>query len=285
VDRSFNEGQIRFLACTSTLIEGVNTKAKNVIVFDNKIARRKFDYFTYNNILGRSGRMFQHFVGHVYIFHEPPAEDLPFVDIPVFSQPDDAPDSLLMQVDPGDLTEAANEKVSQLTKQGELDLETLKLGNGIDPRAQNALAREIRTRASLYWTLLNWNRFPTWEQLAAVCNLIWNFFLPDGRMRSGVSSGRQLAFKIDQFRRSRSAALFLKAELAKRGEKSADDAVEDVVDFLRTWANFAFPRYLMAVDRIQKSVFSKLGRRPGDYAFFASQVQNWFLDPAVYGLR
>ena len=74
VVKAFNGGNVRFLVCTSTLIEGVNTKAKNVIVFDNKVARRKFDYFTYNNILGRSGRMFEHFVGHVYVFKEPPAQ-------------------------------------------------------------------------------------------------------------------------------------------------------------------------------------------------------------------
>ncbi|NJO55961.1 MAG: DEAD/DEAH box helicase [Rhodospirillales bacterium] len=50
--RFFNEGRIQFLVCTSTLIEGVNTKAKNVIIFDNKIAKQKLDYFTFNNIKG-----------------------------------------------------------------------------------------------------------------------------------------------------------------------------------------------------------------------------------------
>src|SRR5262249_15739777 len=70
--RTFNEARCRFLVCTSTLIEGVNTNAKNVVVFDNTIARRKFDYFTFNNIRGRSGRMFEHFVGRVFLFHEPP---------------------------------------------------------------------------------------------------------------------------------------------------------------------------------------------------------------------
>ena len=46
--RAFNDGLLSFLVCTSTLIEGVNTKAKNVVIFDNKVARRKFDYFTFN---------------------------------------------------------------------------------------------------------------------------------------------------------------------------------------------------------------------------------------------
>lgn len=43
----FNEEKIKYLICTSTIIEGVNTKAKNVIIYDNKIARSKFDYFTF----------------------------------------------------------------------------------------------------------------------------------------------------------------------------------------------------------------------------------------------
>jgi hypothetical protein len=284
VVRSFNEGFVRFLICTSTLIEGVNTKAKNVIIFDNKVARRKFDYFTYNNILGRSGRMFQHFVGHVYIFHEPPAEDLPFVDIPALTQPDNTPDSLLMQLESGDLSPAARDRMSQLTSESELDLDTLRSASGIDPRAQNNLAREIRTRASYYWPLLRWSGYPTWEQLEAVCTLIWTFLIPDNRMRSGVASGRQMAYKIDRFRRSQSLSAYLHSELTQRAEESADEVMEDTIDFLRSWANFAFPRYLLVVDRIQKAVFAKLKRPFGDYGFFAGQVENWFIDPALMAL-
>src|SRR5260370_26736350 len=99
VVHAFNDDRISVLACTSTLIEGVNTKAKNVIIFDNVIAREKYDFFTFNNIKGRSGRMFHHFVGRVFLFHEPPTEQLPFVDFPVFTQGADTPESILIQLD------------------------------------------------------------------------------------------------------------------------------------------------------------------------------------------
>lgn len=36
--KAFNDRKIRFLSCTATLIEGVNTKAKNVVIFDNRVA-------------------------------------------------------------------------------------------------------------------------------------------------------------------------------------------------------------------------------------------------------
>ena len=55
--RLFNEGAIKFLICTSTLIEGVNTAAKNVIVYDRRRNRNVLDFFTYKNIQGRAGRM------------------------------------------------------------------------------------------------------------------------------------------------------------------------------------------------------------------------------------
>jgi hypothetical protein len=285
VVRAFNDGLVRFLICTSTLIEGVNTKAKNVIIFDNKIARRKFDFFTYNNILGRSGRMFQHFVGHVYIFHAPPADELPFIDIPAFTQPDDAPDSLLMQLDEQDLRPAARERLAKLSRDGELDLETLRMGKGIDPAAQIELAHEIRSNLGRYWPLLNWTAFPTWGQLQSVCNLIWDFLVRDARMRAGVVSGNQLAFRVNQLRQQGGASSLIKAALLQRPpDKTADDVVEEAIDFLRSWANFHFPRYLMAVDRIQRAVFSKAGRRPGNFSFFAAQVENWFIDPAIMAL-
>ena len=73
--RLFNRGMLKFLVCTSTLIEGVNTAAKHVIIYDNKTSRKPIDYFTYRNIQGRSGRMFRHFVGTVHLFHNPPQPD------------------------------------------------------------------------------------------------------------------------------------------------------------------------------------------------------------------
>lgn len=69
----FNSSNINIILCTSTLIEGVNTNAKNIIIYDDCITRRtKLDMFTFNNIAGRSGRMFEHFVGNVYILGDKP---------------------------------------------------------------------------------------------------------------------------------------------------------------------------------------------------------------------
>jgi hypothetical protein len=84
--RLFNEGRLPWLIVTSTLIEGVNTVAKNVVIVDKKIGKRNFDFFTYSNISGRSGRMFRHFVGKVIVYCEPPEKQARTVDVPAYSQ-------------------------------------------------------------------------------------------------------------------------------------------------------------------------------------------------------
>jgi hypothetical protein len=270
VVRTFNNGGTQFLVCTSTLIEGVNTKAKNVVVFDNQIARRKYDFFTYNNILGRSGRMFQHFIGHVYVFRNPPAEQLPLIDVPVFTQPDDAPDSLLIQIDAEDLGPPGQRKIADLVGQDDIDISALRESRGVDPRAMVRLARAIREHAGEWWPLLRWNRMPRSPELKLVCKLIWDYLMPDRRMRAGVVSGAQLAFRIEGLRQQGSAARLIRTAIA--GDGDPNDAVENTIEFLRYWANFNFPKYLLAVDRVQRGVFAKMNRAAGNYEFFAGQI-------------
>lgn len=62
----FNQKQLSLLFCTSTIVEGVNTNAKTVIVYNNPSgenpAGRKFLLL---NINGRAGRYLKHFVGNI----------------------------------------------------------------------------------------------------------------------------------------------------------------------------------------------------------------------------
>lgn len=82
----FNHKQIKYLFCTNTIIEGVNTSAKNVVYYDNKIGTKKIDYFDYSNIKGRAGRLMEHYTGRIINLHEPPQKETMNVDFPFFVQ-------------------------------------------------------------------------------------------------------------------------------------------------------------------------------------------------------
>lgn len=282
VVRAFNDGRINVLICTSTLIEGVNTKAKNVIIFDNTIAREKLDFFTFNNIKGRSGRMFEHFVGRVFLFHDPPEEELPFVDFPVFTQGADMPDSILVQLDDGDLSPESRTRLEPFTEQTDLPMELLKIHSSIEPDNLLALARHLKAASSQQKALLAWTGYPRWENLKEVCVLAWTHLL-GGRGQAGVFSGAQLALKISKLRDTPDIRRRILDELApgQYAAENVDEAVERVLEFERTWASFELPRVLRAFSDIRSHV---VGGR-GDYSFFAGKLENLFRPPFQIALE
>lgn len=62
------------LVSTSSIIEGVNTSAENVIVWTTSTRGFSLDSFSYKNVIGRAGRMFRHFVGNIHVLQEAPEE-------------------------------------------------------------------------------------------------------------------------------------------------------------------------------------------------------------------
>lgn len=83
---------------TSSIIEGVNTSAENVIIWRNRKSGSNsiLDSFTYKNIIGRGGRMFKYFIGKIYLLEPPPPDGATQLDIPF-------PDTIL-----GDLDESVH---------------------------------------------------------------------------------------------------------------------------------------------------------------------------------
>ena len=175
--RLFNEEKLRFLVCTSSLIEGVNTVAKNVIIYEGKLATSRLDCFTFQNIRGRSGRMFQHFIGRVFVLDHPPEHQLEAIDIPVFTQGDDAPLGLLMQVDEDDLSDRSKLRLRHVLEQHDLSIDLIKINSHIDPEKQVAVARRIRKQARQLYRFLSWRRMPSWDQLRKTCEIIFEDFI------------------------------------------------------------------------------------------------------------
>lgn len=63
--RLFNAGAINILVSTTTITEGINTTAKNMIVMTNSKGDKILKQFDAQNIAGRAGRFNSHFSGRV----------------------------------------------------------------------------------------------------------------------------------------------------------------------------------------------------------------------------
>lgn len=283
--RLFNEGSIRFLLCTSTIIEGVNTSARNIIVYDHKIARKAYDYFTFCNIKGRAGRMLKHLVGHVYILNPEPQEELPLVEIPALSLPEGMPLQLAMEVDGNNaqkLSTAEAEKLRYLHAQHYLPVGLLRLNSPFDPIRQIEIAKEITDKIGNYSSLLSWSGRPNENQMKYLTRLTFEVLF-NRDTSNGVLSANQLFFKLLQLQKYMPHGFRNYFENVRKNNKqnrSADDLLKDILSFCRTWAEFKLPRAIMALDRIQRHVLSTNGLRAGDYSAYAEEIKHLFRHPA-----
>ena len=66
----FNKGVIKVLLSTTTITEGVNTSAKNMIILHCKKGQKKLKKFDAQNIAGRAGRFLEHYSGNVIMLYK-----------------------------------------------------------------------------------------------------------------------------------------------------------------------------------------------------------------------
>ena len=227
--------------------------------------------------------MFQHFIGRVYLFHDPPVEELPFVDFPIFSQNEDVPEKLLMQMDEEDLSAKSKQRVKDLSRNKILSIETIRQNAHIEPRSQIGLASYIKENDRMVHSMLRWRGFPTYDQLKFTCELIWEYFVDSPRL-GNISSGSQLAFKINRLRIQKNIKALIGVEVKGNDLEKINEAIEDTLDFVRFWAQYNFPKYLMALNRIQEEIYKEVNMTIGDYSFFASQIECLFTDPLFVAL-
>lgn len=281
--KAFEEGRIRWLIATGTLIEGVNTHARHVVIYDQKRpGNRRMDEFAFRNISGRCGRMFHHFSGDVWLFGKRPSVDLPEVDIPILSQTDDAPTSLLQHLDDDDLTDRSRERLDPFEQQQELSAATLRANAGLDLTGQIQLAQRLRADPGAYHWALGFHQMPEYNQLDVVCQLLWESF--GGLNSSYTRTWKQLTRQLMNFAYQASTKALIDEAVKQQPATDVDVVVKDVCYFVRNIAGYVFPVRLRALDRIQREVFKKAGLPAGDYSSYVARVEGLFLETPLVAL-
>lgn len=65
IEELFRKGNIDYIFCTSTLLEGVNLPAKSIFILSNSISRSRFTDIDFWNLAGRAGRLKHELLGNV----------------------------------------------------------------------------------------------------------------------------------------------------------------------------------------------------------------------------
>jgi hypothetical protein len=275
---------MKYLICTSTMIEGVNTKAKNIILYDNTIgANKRIDYFTFNNICGRSGRMLKHYVGNIYLFHQPPQQDLPIVSPPILSQVDTSPASLLIELDSEDVSLTARGILDSYINNKYLPLYVLKKNSRFDLESQVALAKRIHENPDSL-IFLRWSGFPQRTDFLKTCQLLFQYDFLSPSRSAGFDTPEVLCSLLWQFKSNGSLGEFVKARVGiATDEKMVNRSIDACLYFVRNTMAYALPNALNALDLIQTHVFNENLISPGSFSFFSGLIEHLFQDP-IYSI-
>lgn len=165
---------------TSSLIEGVNTSAENVIIWRNRRSggNSLLDPFTYKNIIGRGGRMFKYFVGNIYLLEAPPTETPVNLEIDFMEEAiDDIENSPhIKEFSKQEVDKIIRNKYRLLNLLGEEDYEKLILKKQITYLSKDeiiSVIEEMKNR-SLKWngfSYLNSDDPANWRRILR--NILW----------------------------------------------------------------------------------------------------------------
>lgn len=275
----FNENKLTYLFCTSTIIEGVNTSAKNIIFYDKtKGNNKKIDYFDYCNIRGRAGRLMKHLVGKIYNFNTVPEEEITDVNIPFFQQ-NPISDELLITLDDSEM-KYPNTPQAISIKQIQPDIKELLKTNAVSVKGQQNILK-FMTESNLKDFI--WNGFPTYEQLSLVLGLAWDNF----NNQSSSMTKKKLPFVVNKYCRCKSIRSLIidtinyKIKNGYNEKKAINAAIQEIFQIQKHWFEYKVPKWLNVMDSLQKFVANKLGIKPGDYSFIANKIENGFTNENV----
>lgn len=282
---AFNAGSIKYLFCTATLIEGVNTTAKNIVLFDNTKGNRiPIDFFDYKNIAGRSGRMKVHYTGRIYKFYDTPPQLELEVDIPFITQTN-APNELLIQLDQKELTDESKAKLKQYDNVDPDLMAIIKSNSGVLIESQLNIVKEITNNLSLYNSQLTWTGFPNYYELLPAIELAWKFLLRKGENKANVRSPGQLTTYAIQYSIYKSVSGVIQNQVNNQWwlkeipdeQERINKVTFSILNAMRHWFDYKLPKQLSTVSKLQSYVFKKHNKRAGDYTAFATALENGFV--------
>lgn len=280
----FNNGEIKYLFCTATIIEGVNTSAKNVILFDTAKGSKPIDYFDFKNISGRSGRMKKHYIGKVFQFHDQPEEINVEVDIPFFTQ-DKAPLELLVHLDEDDIKPENFGRLEEFRSLPEAERNLIRSNFGAPFKGQLEVLDLLKKDDGTMHKLLSWKSFPrgadAWGQLSLVVELCFDHLV---FKKGGNYTAKQIAMKVSRFLQYRSVKALIDMDVEDQYHinkcpdyyKRVQTAVEGNLYLVRNWFSFILPKSLTILDNLQNYVFSNKGLSVGNYSAVAYALENRF---------
>lgn len=279
----FNMGKLRYLFCTTTIIEGVNTTSKNIIYYDNtKGLRQPIDYFDYCNIKGRAGRMMIHYTGRIFNFNPVPQRENIEIDIPFVDQ-NPVSDEVLINLPREDVSDHLKSKYDMF-ETIENGLKLIIKRNGVSIDGQLKIYNDLNSNFENIYGLINWTGYPTYKQLGYVLDLAWNNLLKKGETTSPMTCSKLTKMTFD-YGTNKSIQLLVRSTYDYKRDQFKDKTDIEVLDMsiaeiyqiVKHWFSYKVPKWLSVIDSIQIYICNRRNLKAGEYTFYSNEIENDFI--------
>lgn len=291
----FNAGKLRFLLCTSTIIEGVNTVAKNVVIYDNRDGTRSIDKFTHGNIKGRAGRMGVHFVGKIFCLEEIPEDNLnQEVDIPLGIQDIDTPLNLLASVQPDHLSDFSQDRFDEVFASDRISIDLVKKHSHFRIEQFEELQSLVEMMDETEFASLLFHWTPATNFLKTFAKIIARL-VPHTFSRNGVPVNPTdvMVAKLAGYLSAASYSDYLKSQIAYARQRVSEGetrtlsySINNDLKIITNTFGYTLPKLLSLMEDVVKHHALKRGIRTKiDYTHVKLAFESHHLPPGVNALE
>lgn len=256
-----SDNGLNYLFCTTSLTEGINSAAKNVVIYDKKIGTGDLlKTLDRKNIEGRAGRFMQHFIGRV--FHLETQEDddgETSVEIEYLDNANAALETLI-QLESDDIpqskTELLNMYADKLAEQ-KIDPLLIKENRFVKVDGQLELIKHLRTGNNLDYYYFR-EQLPVKDCLGNILSCCYDYLFTDhdkGR-NFNTDVGKSILISLTKYYiyYTPSFKELLSSDTVQRARANDNSRIRYVFDLMSKYFEFSWPKYLKTFSNVYNFV-------------------------------
>lgn len=272
------------MLCTSTLLEGVNTTAKNIIIIKPSNGTNKegesFTAFDFYNLVGRTGRLRKHYVGNAYYIKSPYDPNFLKSDATIKIQFEITDESKDIDIQKGEIDK--HKDVNDFLETLGIDIDTYKECIGTKARfetVKNLYFNYCNYKKLLLQSLVKIMQYPKTTSKFEIVNVVYSIIYgKENRYKSSL-----ITKLIDQ-RRLKVKDII--TETLNYSSQSVDEIISEIIRLKNSIIEHTFYnqstiiKFFMQIDQIENeliNIFNKKILESIEILYFSNEKQEKML--------
>lgn len=258
-----SEHGLNYLFCTTSLTEGINSAAKNVVIYDKKIGSGDpLKTLDRKNIEGRAGRFMQHFIGRVFHLEAQDDDDgETSVEIEYLDN-DNAALETLIQLEKDDVPRSKIdilESYNNFLYDLRIDPLIIKENRFVKIDGQINLIQHLRESNNIDNYYFN-EKLPTKDCLGNILSCCYEYLFTDHDKGRNFNNevGKSILIGLTKYYIYYSPSFkdLLTSDTVQRARNNDNSRIRYVFDLMSKYFEFAWPKYLKTFTNIYNFVAS-----------------------------